>query len=138
MTSRLTRLLGAVTILFATAGGAAARNLFVNNVAGNDLFDARWPENRGAGSGPVKMLRQAIRLADTGDRITLAKTGEPYRESVTLFGERNSGGAVQPFTIDCSGAVLDGTVPVPDDEWHFDHGNVFRYRPERMAYQQLY
>jgi hypothetical protein len=124
--------------MLATAGGAAAHDLFVNNLAGDDLFDGRWPDGRGAGSGPVKTLRQAIWLADTGDQITLANTGVPYHESVTLFGDRNSGGAVKPFTIDGSGAVLDGTVAIPDDEWHFDHGNVFRYRPERMAYQQLY
>ncbi len=115
-----------------------ARDLFVNNVAGNDLFNGDWADGRGAGSGPVRTLRQALWLARTGDRISLANTGEPYRESVTLFGDRNSGGATRPFIIDGNGAVLDGTVAVPDDAWQFDHGNVFRFRPERMAYQQLY
>src|SRR5271165_4116863 len=103
MTWTLTRTLAVLTILLAAENYAAAHDLFVNNVAGDDLSDARWPESRGPRSGPVKTLRQAIWLADSGDRITLANTGVPYRESVTLFGERDSGGAVQPFTIDGSG-----------------------------------
>ncbi|HKD38408.1 MAG TPA: right-handed parallel beta-helix repeat-containing protein [Pirellulales bacterium] len=117
---------------------ASARDLYVNNLAGDDLLDGGSPTGRGSGRGPVQTLRQALWLANTADRIVLANTGTPYRESVTLFGVRNSGFAERPFIIDGQGAALDGSSPVPADAWQHYRDNVFRFRPERMAYQQLF
>lgn len=117
---------------------AAARDLFVNNLAGDDLLDGGAAVSTGAGRGPVQTLRQALWLADTGDHIVMANTGTPYHESVTLFGEKNSGFATRPFIIDGQGAVLDGSLPVPIDAWRPDHDDVFQFRPDRMAYQQLF
>jgi hypothetical protein len=118
--------------------GAAGRDLYVNNLAGDDLLDGGSPNSSGAGRGPVQTLRQAIWLADSGDHIVMANTGTPYRESVTLFGAKNSGYATRPFIIDGQGSVLDGSIPVPTEAWRPDHDDVFRFRPERMAYQQLF
>ncbi len=120
------------------ASPAAARDLYVNNTAGDDLLDGAAETASGSGHGPVQTLRQALWLANTADRITLANTGTPYHESVTLFGDKHSGFSTRPFIIDGNGAVLDGSLPVPADAWKFDRDNVFRFRPERMAYQQLF
>ena len=79
---------------------AAARDLYVNNLAGDDLLDGGSPTGRGSGRGPVQTLRQALWLANTGDHIALANTGTPYRESVTLFGNKHSGFTDRPFIID--------------------------------------
>jgi parallel beta-helix repeat protein len=117
---------------------AAGRDLFVNNLAGDDLSDGGAPQSMGAGRGPVQTLRQALWLANAGDHISLTNTGTPYRESVTLFGAKHSGVSTHPFVIDGNGAILDGSAPIPVDAWQHDHDDVFRFRPERMAYQQLF
>jgi hypothetical protein len=117
---------------------AVARDLFVNNLAGDDLLDGGAQTSAGTGRGPVQTLRQALWLASTGDHISLANTGEPYHESVTLFGDKHSGYPSRPFIIDGNGATLDGSRSVPPDAWRHDHDDVFRFRPERMAFQQLF
>jgi hypothetical protein len=117
---------------------ASARDIYVNNQSGDDLLDGSAPATSGSASGPVQTLRQAVWLANTGDHISLANTGVPYHESVSLVGDKNSGFATRPFVIDGNGAVLDGSAPVPGDAWQHVQDNVFRFRPERMAYQQLF
>jgi hypothetical protein len=131
-------LISLATIGFVILSEAAARDLFVNNSAGDDLFDGGSPTSTGVGRGPVQTLRQALWLANTGDHVSLANTGEPYRESVTLFGDKHSGYPSRPFIIDGNGAKLDGSLGVPPEAWQHDHDDVFRFRPERMAYQQLF
>ncbi len=120
------------------APDARARDLFVNNLAGDDLLDGGAPESHSSGRGPVQTLRQAIWLAGPGDHISLTNTGTPYRESVTLFGGKHSGISDRPFVIDGNGAILDGSAPIAVDDWRHDHDDVFRVRPERMAFQQLF
>jgi hypothetical protein len=117
---------------------AIARDLYVNNLAGDDLLDGGSPTGRGSGRGPVQTLRQALWLANTGDHVVMANTGTPYRESVTLFGDKHSGFTERPFIIDGQGAVLDGSMAVPPGAWQHYRDDVFRFRPERMAYQQLF
>ncbi len=91
-----------------------------------------------ARGGPVRTLAKALRLAEAGDRIVLAKTSEPYRESVSLTSSKHSGSPLGPLVIEGNGAVLDGSTPVPDDAWrHFD-GDVFYFEPAGMGYQQLF
>jgi parallel beta-helix repeat protein len=120
------------------ARDAKGRDLFVNNLGGDDLLDGGSPESQGSGRGPVQTLRQALWIAAAGDHISLTNTGTPYRESVTLFGPKHSGIAARPFVIDGNGAILDGSAPIAVDDWRHDHDDVFRMRPERMAYQQLF
>jgi hypothetical protein len=125
-------------LITATAVTAAARDLYVDNLAGDDLFDGASPTSADHGHGPFHTLARALKSAIAGDRIVLAKTGAPYRESVSLVGSRYSGTAYQPFTIEGQGATFDGTRPVPPEAWEFVSGDVFRFQPEKKQFQQLY
>jgi hypothetical protein len=111
--------------------------LFVDNVAGNDSSNGRyetWQKN----AGPLRSLDRALSLAGPGDRILLVNTGVPYREMIGLSSGQHNGDAGQPFTIDGRGATLDGSQSVPTEAWEAFSGPVFRYRPPRMAFQQLF
>ncbi len=120
------------------AGGAAlGATVYVDNIAGDDLLDGAAAVSD-AGSGPVRTLRKALRVAQPGDRIVLANTGEPYRETISLSDRRHSGTADSPFLIDGQGAVLEGADPVPPEAWENDRGAVFRFRPSRSSFQQLF
>ncbi|HEX5445756.1 MAG TPA: right-handed parallel beta-helix repeat-containing protein [Pirellulales bacterium] len=120
------------------AGGAAlGATVYVDNIAGDDLLDGAAAVSD-AGSGPVRTLRKALRVAQRGDRIVLANTGEPYRETISLSDRRHSGTADSPFLIDGQGAVLEGADPVPPEAWENDRGAVFRFRPSRSSFQQLF
>ena len=115
-----------------------ACDVYVNNVAGDDRSTGFEDENRSEFTGPVPSLAKALRLADTGDRIILANTGEPYRESLSLVGERHSGFAWQPFIIVGNGATLDGSAPVPEAAWEHYESDIFRFRPASLGHQQLF
>ena len=123
--------------LFATSI-AAAREIYVDNLAGDDRNDGSSEKVNAAGSGPCRTIARALRAAHRGDRIILANNGEPYRESITLQGGRHSGSFRNPFQIEGNGAILDGSQPVPDEGWEFDRGEIFRFRPRRMSHQQLF
>jgi len=86
----------------------------------------------------VRTITKALRLALPGDRVVIENTGEPYRETLSLVGDHNSGEPGAPFIIEGNGAVLEGSAPVPSDAWEFHHGDVFRFRPERLSHQQLF
>ena len=96
------------------------------------------PGESGERSGPCRTIAKALRLAGSGDRVVLTKTGEPYRESITLQAARHSGIVGQPFTLVGNGAVLDGSHPVPKDDWEHVAGDVFRFRPPRSSFLVLY
>lgn len=133
---RLGSVVLAVWLSFASV--AAARDLFVDNVAGNDLNDGAAARTDVQGSGPTRTLARALRAANHGDRIVLTNTGVPYRESVTLQAAKHSGEDYAPFTIVGNGAILDGRRSVPPHQWEPMGDDVFRFRPERLSYQQLY
>ena len=116
----------------------SARDIFVNNVAGNDLFRGDAPLPLHPGSGPFKTIERALADAHSTDRIVLAKTSEPYRECVTLQAGPHSGMPGRPFTIEGNGAVLDGSAPVPSESWSLYRGDLFYFRPQRVAHQQLF
>lgn len=118
--------------------GAGARDIFVNNVAGDDRFDGTAPVTQVARIGPCRTLAHALKLADKSDRLILAATGRPYRESVTLQAGRHSGSAEHPFEIVGSGAVLDGLADVPKGAWEPVGDEVYRFSPPRMSFQLLY
>ena len=117
---------------------ASALDLFVNNQAGDDRNDGRLEHSAYGGQGPVRTIGRALKLAQSGDRVIVADTGQPYREQLTLFGSGNSGSPVAPFVIEGHGAVLDGSQPVPDEAWAHYADDVFRFRPRGLAYQQLF
>lgn len=116
---------------------AAARDLFVDNVLGDDLNDGLATDTAGFG-GPVRTVRRALEIAIPGDRIVLAKNDEPYRETISLSTARHCGNGLRPLVIDGQGAILDGTAPAPDRSWESVRGPIFRFRPARSSYQQLF
>jgi hypothetical protein len=127
----------AVALVLTVVAPAAARDIFVDNVAGDDLFEGDSPRPIG-GSGPCRTISRALRAAEKGDRVIIANTGQPYFECVTLTGGRNSGYPGRPFVMEGNGAMLSGTAPLPDTAWEPFSERVFRFAPERKAWQQLY
>ncbi len=116
---------------------ALARDIYVNNVGGDDRFDGGTELYAQQGTGPCRTIAKALRVAKAGDRIILYKNDEPYRECVTLTGRDNGAFEKIPLVIDGRGAILDGSRPVPD-AWRFAGGNLFTYRPPRLNHQLLY
>lgn len=123
-------------VVFSITLPAAARDIFLNNRAGDDHFDGRFAMSQGGPAGPVQTFAKALRIADSGDRIVVANTGVPYRESVSLSGPRHSGLNFKPLVIDGNGATLDGSAPAAG--WQPVGGDVLRFQPERMAYGMLF
>ncbi|RMF87297.1 MAG: right-handed parallel beta-helix repeat-containing protein [Planctomycetota bacterium] len=124
---------------------ASARDIYVNNRTGDDHFLGRQPTDGTGYAGPVRTIEKALSLAQSGDRIVIAATGVPYRESLTLATARLSGNAVREFVIEGNGAVLDGTVAVPRDAWELytpawrgEQKVVFRCWPPLKGTQILY
>jgi len=117
---------------------AQGRDIYVNNTGGDDTFTGRAAENVPGREGPVRTIAKALRLAQSGDRIVLANTGEPYRESISFVGSRLGGMAWQPLTLVGNGAVLDGSAPVPPEAWQHHRDNIFRFTPARRGPQQLF
>lgn len=128
-------LLAVVLLAMAPAG---AREIYVDNVAGDDSFTGLQSRASFDLGGPVRTIARAVQLAQPGDRIVLAANPEPYRESITLAGSRLSGYAGRPLVIEGNGAVLDGSAPVPGEAWERYRGAVFRFAPPGKGYQQLF
>lgn len=124
--------------LCAAVWPAPARDLFVNNVTGDDTFSGRLATTTSGGEGPVRSLAKALRLASSGDRIVLANTGQPYHECVALQGNKHSGNGVWPLVIDGQGATLDGSAAVPESSWELVADDVFRFRPRRLAHELVF
>lgn len=117
---------------------AWAADLYVNNVAGDDLNDGRTERTSGNRVGPFKSIGRALREARPGDRIVLTKNDEPYHESVTIESTRHSGYADAPFEIVGNGAVIDGSRPVPVGAWEHVRGKVFRFRPRGKSHHMVF
>ncbi len=133
------RYVGAALLVWITlSAGASARDIFVNNVAGDDRFSGAAPATQGARLGPCRTIAHALELAAKGDRIVLAATGEPYRESITLQAGRHSGFGERPFEIIGGGATLLGSAPVPDAAWEHVGREVYRFAPPRKSSQLLF
>jgi hypothetical protein len=117
---------------------AVARDIYVNNLTGDDRNDGGAPVMVGVYGGPHRTLTRALRAARKGDRIIVANTGQAYSESITLQGGRHSGYPDAPFEVIGNGAVLDGTEPLLPDAWTYVDGGVFRYRVPRSTGHLLY
>lgn len=115
-----------------------ARDIFVNNVQGNDATRGLMAETTDPDNGPVKTIARALRIAEPSDRVVLINTGKPYRNSISLAGKNCSGTKDAPFTIIGNGVTIDGTKPVPVDAWKHYKGDVFRFQPPRAGFQCLY
>ncbi len=141
---RTTRSALCAVLIGAAVGGlffsarAAARDIFVSNVAGDDRFNGVVRQSVSGFDGPVRTIARALQLAEAGDRIVLVNTGVPYHESITLAGNRHSGNTLRPFILKGNGATIDGSAPVPEEAWEHVRGPVFRFRPPHVVYQQLF
>lgn len=127
-----------ILLLLSMGSTCAARDIYVNNIGGDDRQIGAAPDARAQGAGPCRTIARALRAASKGDRIILANTGEPYRESISLVGGRHSGREGTPFVIVGNGATIDGSEEVPDDSWEYVGDNIFRFRPRRLSHQMLF
>jgi hypothetical protein len=133
------RLFGlALLCLIAIGSPVRAKDLFVDNVHGDDDRDGTTPVTSGLAGGPVRSLMRGLDVAQAGDRIVMANNNEPYRESVTLCGGRHSSLGSEPFVIEGNGAVLEGSRPVPAKAWEHYRGDVFRFQPQRSSFAQIF
>ena len=113
---------------------AAARDIFVDNLGGDDKCSGLHTRPQADASGPVRTIAKALRPAQAGDHVVLAKSAQPYHECVSLVGTRHSGaGRLMPFVLDGNGAVLDGSTPIPVEGWSFYRDNIFRFRPQATS-----
>lgn len=114
------------------------RDIYVSNAAGDDTYTGYESRPMAGEAGPVRTIQRALRLANPGDVIQLDNTGTPYRESISLVGQRHSGFPDQPFVIRGNGATLDGSRAIPPHAWEHFRLAIFRFRPIRSGYQQLF
>lgn len=128
----------AVLLVAISVSESHGRDIYVNNIGGDDRQNGAAPDARAQGSGPCRTIAKALREAEKGDRIVIADTGEPYREAISLTGGRHSGREGIPFRIVGNGATLEGAEPVPQDAWEYMGNNIFRFRPQRMSHQLLF
>lgn len=125
----------AMTLL--VVASASARDIFVDNVTGDDRRGGSLPTAQG-NLGPCQTIAKALRIAQPGDRIVLTSTGQPYRESITIQGPRHSGSDRYPFTLVGNGATLDGTTSLAGAHWQYVANNIFRTRPILKSFQLLF
>ncbi len=126
-------------LIFILVTPAFSRDIFVDNVRGNDEFTG-WETRIGvSGTGPVKTITRALKVAQAGDRIVLTNNeGEPYQESVTFLGNNHSAANARPFTLEGNGALLDGSEEIDPALWQYFRDGIFRFQPKFMAYQNLF
>jgi hypothetical protein len=118
-------LFSCICLLVSLDATCQAKNLYVDNIAGSDNQDGLAATGNGGKSGPVRSISRAIKLAGKGDTIHVAKTEDPYRESISLQGGRNSGLIGKKFLIIGDGVVLDGRTEVPKDQWELAGDSVY-------------
>lgn len=125
----------AAWVLFAPA--VSARDIYVDNLAGDDLSTGLSPDP-GSTEGPTRTIAKALRLAGPSDRIILARTEQPYRETISLVGNRHSGTLEQPFIIEGNDATLSGAARVPVNAWKHYRDTVFYFPLTELQHQQLF
>jgi hypothetical protein len=130
----------AVTIVLVLANwsSAFARDIFVNNVLGDDRRDGTMAAVGDEGTGPCRSISKALRIALPGDHVIVAETGRPYCESITVQGPRHSGLDRFPTIISGGGATLDGSQSLFGAHWEFAGETMFRTRPINKSFQQLF
>lgn len=121
-----------------SVSSASARDIFVNNVLGDDRRGGTMATVGDEGTGPCRSIAKALRIASPGDRIVVANTGQPYRESITVQGPRHSGIDRFPTIISGNGATLDGSMSLSENVWEFAGDSMFRTRPINKSFQQLF
>lgn len=134
----MSRLIYLISLLVALCSVVNARDIHVDNVAGDDRNNGSQAGGGAVDTGPLKTIARALWIAHAGDRIVLTKNAEPYREMLSVIGPRNSGLDDSPFVIEGNGAVIDGTGLINPEDWDFAFGEVFKVRFRYMAYPLLF
>jgi hypothetical protein len=119
-------------------GSAWADIWYVDNEAGQDTNSGRTQQVGPLAAGPFRTISRALRAANIGDSIVLAKNPTPYREVLTFSGPRHSGFADRPFRLVGNGATLSGTREILPEQWRSVGADIYECRPVDGAYQQLY
>lgn len=128
-----------ILLLLATGTSQCAASIwYVNNQVGQDTNKGLTQNVGPEGVGPFRTIQHALNRASTADTIVIANTGIPYNEFLSLAGPQNSGLAGLPFRIIGNGAILSGIVTTPARDWELVSSDLFRFRPESGAHQQLY
>lgn len=120
-------------ILSLVTSVALARDIYVDNIGGDDRNNGSQAQGGAVDTGPLKTIARALWIAHAGDRIVLTKNAEPYREMVCLIGPRNSGFEETPFILEGNGAVIDGSGFINSEDWDHAFGDIFQVRFRYMA-----
>ncbi|MCF7854351.1 MAG: right-handed parallel beta-helix repeat-containing protein [Candidatus Pacebacteria bacterium] len=116
------KLLGGLMALFVLGtAGTGAREVFVDNVKGNDAWD-------GSEGKPYKTIQHALLKLRTSDTLHLTPNKVPYRGPVSLDRRNNAelgGTAEQPMVVDGHGAEITGFRRFEADEWKDEGNGVF-------------
>lgn len=115
-----------------------ARDWYVDNVGGDDRWDGKMNRRQGEIQGPLRKIQTALHRATSGDRIVLIKNDEPYRECISLVGNRHSGTVFQPFILEGNSAILDGSQPTGEFDWQPLGGDLYRLPLSESATQLLF
>lgn len=110
-----------IALLLVIPSFCSAKTVYVNNVMGDDRFSGEREDCDVVELGPVKTIAQATRIARQGDTISLANTGAPYQECVSLVNKNASGVTHEyPFILEGNGAALDGREVIAPEKWEHD------------------
>ena len=96
--------------------------LVCNVVAARDIHVDPDKGNDAATEGPLKTIRQAIRIAEPGDTIHLLPM--VYYEYAGFYGKQ--GTAEKPITLDGHGATLEGSDPIDVTQWSEVKPDLYR------------
>ena len=91
------------------------KDIYVDNILGSDKHDGLSPKPTGSNHGPVGTMAKAVSLLKTSDRLNIANTGKPYRDSIHLF--QQGGTPEKPAIIEGNGAIMEGLETVRPSEW---------------------
>ncbi len=130
------RYLVILTLCYATQ--VHARDWYVDNVTGDNRWDGKTGKRQGETFGPLREIRMALHRATAGDRIVLVKNDEPYRECISLVGNKHSGTVLQPFIIEGNNAILDGSQATAEFDWQALGGDLYRLPLSESASQILF
>jgi hypothetical protein len=130
------RLLVVVTLCFSTT--VHARDWYVDNVRGDNRWDGQVRAREAETHGPLQTIQMALRRATAGDRIVLVKNDEPYRECLSLVGNKHSGTVFAPFIIEGNNAILDGSQATGEFDWQPLGGDLYRLPLSESATQILF
>lgn len=114
-----------------------AAEVYVDNVTGDDAFDAASATAINNISGPARTIRRALSLAKAGDTLVIVNQGQPYFETLELEGERFSGRAGNPFIISGNGALISGARRMSPTDWSYLGNSLWKFTPFRKGHYLL-